>query len=236
MLNIAIDGVAGAGKSSVAAELAKRLNIYHFNTGLIYRAIACEYMLKFGDKFPPICDLDFFGSESVPRSIKELVKKISIDVKFVDGKQVCIVNGSHVFDEKILRHEKTSAFTPNISTYFPVRDVVRRIQRKFALENNCVMEGRDIGRVVLPNASYKFFLTATVEERALRRYKQLNGQEDYKNILNAIEKRDFEDKNRKEGALIPAHNSIIIDTTEKSFEEVVSFCLNKINEKMAQKL
>ena len=233
MLNIAIDGVAGAGKSSVAAELAKRLNIHHFNTGLIYRAIACEYMLMFGDEIPPFCDLD---SGAMPNSIKKLVDKISIDVKFINGKQVCIVNGNHVFDEKVLKHEKTSAFTPNISSYFRVRDVVRRIQRKFALENDCVMEGRDIGRVVLPNASYKFFLTATAEERALRRFKQLKGQEDYKKILEAIEKRDFEDKNRKEGALIPAHKAIIIDSTKKSLEEVVAFCLDKIKEKKARKL
>ncbi len=232
MLNIAIDGYAGAGKSSVAKELAKRLNIHHFNTGLIYRAIACEYMLKYGDKFPTFIDL---GSGSVPNSIKELVKKISIDVKFINGGQICIVNG-HVFDEQVLRHEKTSAFTPLISPFPQIRDVVRRIQRKFARENDCVMEGRDIGRVVLPNATFKFFLTATAEERAKRRFAQLNGAEDYKKILNAIEKRDYEDINREEGALIPARNAIMIDTTQKSFEEVVSLCLNKVNDKQRQKL
>jgi len=232
MLNIAIDGYAGAGKSSVAKELAKRLNINHFNTGLIYRAIACEYMLKYGDKFPPICDL---GSGTVPNSIKQLVKKISIDVKFLDNKQICVVNG-HVFDEQVLRHEKTSAFTPLISPYPQIRDVVRRIQRKFARENDCVMEGRDIGRVVLPNATYKFFLTATAEERAKRRFNQLNSVEEYEKILEAIKKRDYEDINREEGALIPAKNAIMLDTTEKTFEEVVSFCVNRVNEKQRQKL
>lgn len=232
MLNITIDGFAGAGKSHLAKELAKNLNIHHFNTGLVYRALACEFMVKYGENCPIIQDLN--GS-SCPSVIKEFVKGISIDVKFADGKQYCVIN-KHVFDEETLRHEKTSAFTPKISPYFQIRDVVRRIQRGFARENDCVMEGRDIGRVVLPNATYKFFLTASAEERANRRFKQLGGVAKYEEILAGIQKRDYEDVNRKEGALIPAKNSIIVDTTNMNLEEVIKFCLEKINKNSHVKL
>ncbi len=232
MLNITIDGFAGAGKSHLAKELAKNLNIYHFNTGLIYRALACEFMVKYGDN---IIILEDFTNTGCPSVIKEFVNGISIDVKFIDGKQYCIVN-KHVFDEKTLRHEKTSAFTPLISPYFPIRDVVRRIQRSFARENDCVMEGRDIGRVVLPNATYKFFITATAEERANRRFKQLGGAEKYEDVLAGIKKRDHEDVNRAEGALIPAKNSIIVDTTKMNLEEVINFCLEKIDINSYRKL
>jgi len=146
MLNITIDGLAGAGKSQLAKDLAKELNLYHFNTGTVYRALACEFMRKFKQKI-------------TLENLKEIVKSTEFKVEFVDGQQICKVNGC-VFPEKLLRSEKTSMFTAQISSNPLIREMVRKIQRDFASTHNCIMEGRDIGRVVLPNATYKLFLTA----------------------------------------------------------------------------
>ena len=213
MLNIAIDGMAGAGKSQLAKDLAESLNIYHFNTGNVYRSLACHYLATFGNQISK-------------ESIKEFVNSIKVDVVFKDKQQICYVNGQDY--TKDLRTVKTSTFTAEISPYVKIRNVVRAIQRDFAKKNDCVMEGRDIGRVVLPDASYKFFLTASVEERAKRRFKELSGKESYEEILKSIQKRDFEDINREEGALIPADNAIKVDTSYMTIDEMLRFCQMKI--------
>ena len=211
MLNIAIDGMAGAGKSELAKNLAKSLHIYHFNTGNVYRSLACHYLSIYGNELS---------------KVTEFAKQIKVKVSFEKDMQICYVNDKTYI--KDLRTVATSSFTAKLSPFVEIRDIVRSIQREFAKNNNCVMEGRDIGRIVLPNANFKFFLTASVTERAKRRYKELNGKETFEEILKAIEKRDFEDINREEGALIPAKNSIKVDTSLMNVEEVLKHCLNII--------
>ena len=216
MLNITIDGVAGSGKSTLADELSKRLNLAHFNTGSVYRAIACHYLFSVGD----------VANEKL---IDVFVKNLDVKVWFEGDNQICIVNGQDYSKE--LRTERTSSFVSKISPYVQIREVVRKIQREFAKNNDCVMEGRDIGRVVLKNARVKLFLTASPEVRAKRRFNQLQGEEKFEDILEEIKQRDFEDINREEGALIPAKDAVTVDTSMQTLEETTVQCLKIIARK-----
>ena len=216
MLNITIDGVAGSGKSTLAKEIAKRLNIAHFNTGNVYRAIACEYMAVFGKKV-------------TDNNVERFASNVDIRVEYQNDQQICLVN-NHDYGAK-LRTEEISSFVAKVSPYKAIRELVRKIQRDFASTNDCVMEGRDIGRVVLPFATCKLFITASLEERARRRFAQLEEGADYEEVLKELEKRDFDDVNRAEGALIPAENAVIVDSTFMNLEETVDHCLNIINTK-----
>jgi len=216
MLNITIDGMAGSGKSTLADKLAKKLNLAHFNTGNVYRAIACHYLFSIGDNV----------SEKL---INSFVKNLDVKVWFEGDNQVCNVNGNDY--SKDLRTEKTSGFVSKISPFVQIREIVRKIQREFAKKNNCVMEGRDIGRVVLKNANVKLFLTASPEVRAKRRFDQLKGNDDFESILQEIKQRDFEDIHREEGALIPAEDAIIIDTSFQTLQETTDQCLKIVAEK-----
>lgn len=213
MLNIAIDGLAGSGKSSLAKNLAKALNIHHFNTGNVYRAIACEY-------------LNQFGEEVTENNISKLLENIDVQVQFVNDKQVCLVNGRDY--EKDLRTEKTSSFVPKISHFSALREVARKIQRDFALENNCVMEGRDIGSVVLKDAQFKIFLTASAEVRADRRFKEVKDESTYEEVLDEIKKRDYQDMHREDGALTITEDSIVVDSSNMNKEQVLDHCLKII--------
>jgi cytidylate kinase len=219
MLNITIDGTAGCGKSTLAKELSKSLGVYHFNTGSVYRAIACEY-------------LHAFGEEITQKNIDSLVKNFDMKVFFENDRQVCLLNGHDYQNE--LRQEKTSVFVPKISPYPQIRELVRKIQRDFAKENSCVMEGRDIGRVVLTDAQFKFFLTADLKVRAERRFKELKGVVSFEDVYKDMKKRDEEDINREEGALIPAQDAIIIDTSDKNVEQTTNLCLQMINTKKSE--
>ena len=216
MLNITIDGTAGCGKSSLAKELSKSLGVYYFNTGSVYRTIACEYLHKFGN----VVSYD---------NIVKLASSLDADVHFEKGEQICLVNGTNYQNE--IRLERTSVFTPQIACFNEIREVVRKIQRNFAKTNNCVMEGRDIGRVVLKDAKFKFYITADLKVRAERRFKQLGSDANFDQVLKDMEKRDFEDINREQGALIPADDAIIIDTSDKNLEETTKECLDIINAK-----
>ena len=216
MLNITIDGTASSGKSTLAKELAKRLGIYHFNTGSVYRAIACEYLHKYGE-------------EISKDKIVLFAKSLKANVVFENGEQICYMNGNN--HAKELRTEKTSSFVAKISPYVEIREIVRQIQRSFAKANDCVMEGRDIGRVVLKDAGFKFFVTADIEVRARRRYNDVKDEATFEEVLVEMKKRDEEDINREEGALIPAENAIIIDTSDKTIEQTTNICLNLIQKK-----
>lgn len=213
MLNIAIDGTASSGKSTLARELAKKLDVYHFNTGSVYRAVACEYLHNVGEEI---------SKERVVAFAKGLKAK----VVFENGEQICYMNGNNYAKE--LRTEKISSFVAKISPFVEIREIVRQIQRDFAKENNCVMEGRDIGRVVLKDAEFKFFITADIEVRARRRYNDVKDEATFEEVLFEMKKRDEEDINREEGALIPAENAIIIDTSDKNIEQTTNICLNYV--------
>ena len=220
MFAVTIDGKAGCGKSTLADELSKQLNLKKFNTGAVYRGITCEYKKVYGELEPEIAQIEDF------------VKTLNVEVVFDGFVQKVIVNGTDY--TYFLRDEGISNFVAKVSPFNEVREKVRQIQREFANNNDCIMEGRDIGTVVLPNAQCKLFITASSEVRAQRRYDQLKQTPDcpsYEEILEEINERDFKDINREHGALLPAKDSIIIDNSNETLEQTVERCKNIILEK-----
>ena len=220
MFNVAIDGVAGCGKSTIADKLSERLKIKKFNTGLVYRAITCEYLKRYGQTKPN------------KKNIDALVKDLKVKVLFDGEKQKVYVN-SNDYNE-ILRDEVVTMTTPLVSGHDNVREKVREIQREFAKENDCIMEGRDIGRVVLKDADCKLFLTATPKVRAERRFEQIkkSGEDiSFEEVLKDIEKRDKEDREREHGAMIPAEDAIIVDNSCETLSETLDRCEKLILEK-----
>lgn len=223
MLNIAIDGVSGAGKSTIAEAIAKTLNIKKFDTGAIYRGFACEYL-----------------SQNLPNPTNEIMDKFvqssSVEIFFEDTKQHVVINGKDYTNS--LREEKISYYSSIISPFPVLREKVLDLQRKFARENDCVMEGRDIGSIVLPNANVKFYLTASVNVRAQRRLKQLQESGmagDYEEILNKLKDRDYNDLTRKIAPLKKMPDAIEIDGSELTIEQVVEKCLNIIRLKIEKR-
>lgn len=215
MLNIAIDGYVGSGKSTLANEIAKKLSLKKLDTGAIYRSIACEYRKNF----------DFLiNAENVER----LVKNLKIEVVFEKGVQHVKINGNDYFHH--IREEEISILTSQISPYISIRDKVLAVQREFASKYDCVIEGRDIGTVVLPKANFKFFLTGSEEVRAQRRYDQIKDKQhiSFEQILKDLKQRDYNDTHRKVAPLIPAEDAIIIDTTNLTLEETVDKCIDII--------
>lgn len=224
MFAVTIDGKAGCGKSTLADELSKNLKLKKFNTGAVYRGITCEYKKQYGFKIEPTLEV-----------IKEFVKKLDVKIEFEDFTQKVIVNDTDYTPD--LRKEEISNFVAKVSPFNEVREKVREIQREFAKNNDCIMEGRDIGTVVLPDAKCKLFVTASAEVRAQRRFNQLKDTENaptYEEILEEINERDFKDINREHGALLPAIDSIIIDNSEETLEETILRCERIIKEKQAE--
>ena len=162
MFSITIDGKAGCGKSTLAEELSKKLNFKKFNTGAVYRGITCEYFKRYGKQTPN------------EQNIKDFVKNLHVEVEFEGNAQQVIVNNSNYTPR--LRDEEVSNFVAFVSPFDEVREKVRQIQREFAKKYDCIMEGRDIGTVVLPNAQCKLFVTASNEVRAQRRLEQLKNE------------------------------------------------------------
>lgn len=222
MINIAIDGVAGCGKSTLAEQLAKRLKVKKFNTGMVYRAITCEYMSR-------------YSRDTLPNKkiIDEFLKNLKVEVVFDDFTQIVIVNGNDY--SSILRQEEVSKLTPLISGFDNLREQVRKIQREFANNNDCIMEGRDIGRVVLKNATIKIFLCASDEVRAKRRYAQLvdlPNAPSFEQVLEDIKQRDKEDREREFGTMLPADDAIIVDNSNQTLEQTIDYCVELINQKI----
>lgn len=208
-LVIAIDGPAGSGKSTIAKELAKRYNILHLNTGSMYRAFALFCINN---------NVDFNNEQNVDK----IIDMIDLQIKFQNGEQIDLLQGEVV--THLLRSENVSKASSIISQFAKVRHKAVQIQRKVASEINVVMEGRDITSVVLPDADFKFFITATVEERAKRRYKELieKGVDcDYDTIYNDVKQRDERDIGRKVSPLVVVSDAVVVDTTNLSIEQVV---------------
>lgn len=219
MFNITIDGKAGSGKSTIAQGLSERLNIKKFNTGAVYRGIACEYLKQYKDKKP------------TKKIINDFEKSLFIEVEFVDGVQNVVVNGTNF--TPFLREEKVSNATPFISGYDNLREKVREIQRAFAKKNDCIVEGRDIGRVVLKDAQCKFFFTASATARAERRFNQMKEENvSLETIKEDIEKRDEMDTDREFGAMLPANDAIIIDNSNYTIEQTLDICQKIIEDKL----
>ena len=218
---IAIDGPAGAGKSTIAKRLAKELGYYYVDTGAIYRTVA--YFLDLLGVSPK--DVD-----GVERYIDELTIEIQYDE---EGKQHMLMNGMDVTDE--IRTQDISQKASLVSAHAVVREVLLDMQRDVAKAHNVIMDGRDIGTVVLPKADVKIFLTASSEVRAKRRTDELlaKGQEAvYETVLKEIQQRDYQDTHREIAPLKMARDSIKLDTSELDIEGVVAAMKRIVGEKI----
>lgn len=220
MISIALDGPAGAGKSTVAKGVAKELGFIYVDTGALYRTVGLHFLRK-GITTELNCDID--GE----------LKEIAVDIKFVSGEQRVFLNGEDVSDK--IRTPEASMMASAVSAKPPVRAFLLEMQRKLARENNVIMDGRDIGTVVLPNATLKYFVTATPQERANRRYKELKekgADVDFKAVYDDIVTRDYNDSHREIAPLKPAEDSIMFDTTGNTLEQSIELLKKSIKERL----
>ena len=216
--NIAIDGPAGAGKSTIAKILAKELGYVYVDTGAMYRAIAVFYM-------------DRCVAYDDEESVNSLIPEIDIRIEYKDGIQQVILNGENVTGR--LRTEEVGKMASRTSAYPKVREKLVELQQNLAKTTSVVMDGRDIGTKVLPDADLKIYLTASAKARAKRRYDELvqKGEKcDYDVILKDIEERDYQDMHRKESPLTKAADAVEIDSSDMSIEEVVNAVKNLIKD------
>lgn len=219
MYNIAIDGPAGAGKSSIAKALSKKLGFVYIDTGAMYRAVAL-FFLENGIK------------DSSDNEIDNLLDKLDINIKYTDGEQRVFLNNVDVSDK--LRQEEIGKLASRFSAVKSVREKLVALQRKLAKKENVIMDGRDIGTVVMPNADLKIYLSAGSKVRAKRRYLELiekgfdRAALDEKAIENEIIKRDEADMNREISPLKKAEDAYYMDTSDMTFDEVVSKILDMV--------
>lgn len=216
-INIAIDGPAGAGKSTIAKMVSAKLGYIYVDTGALYRTIALfitENNIADGD-------------------IEQALEKADVSLKFIDGVQRVFLGGRDVSDH--IRTPEISMAASRTSAIPAVRKYLFGTQQKIAAENNVIMDGRDIGTVVLPDADVKIFLTASAEERANRRYRELSQKSDcptYQEILDDIVKRDHQDMNRETAPLKQAEDAVLLDTTELDLEQSAQAIIDIINNKL----
>ena len=221
--SIAIDGPAGAGKSTIARRLAKELGFYYVDTGAIYRTVAY---------FMDLLGISPKDADGVERYIDELTISIEYDE---EGVQHMIMNGMDVSDD--IRTQDISQKASLVSAHGVVRDVLLDMQRDVAKQHDVIMDGRDIGTVVLPKATVKIFLTASPEVRAKRRTDELiaKGQKaDLDKVLAEIKQRDYQDTHREVAPLKMARDSIKVDTSEMDIEQVVSTIREIVMKKVAK--
>ena len=221
--NIAIDGPAGAGKSTIARSAARNLGFLYVDTGAMFRAIAL-YLLR--------NEVDIQNTESLLKALDE----ISIRIVYSDGEQQIILNDENV--TAYLRDEKVGNMASLSSAHPKVREKLLQLQRDLAKENDVIMDGRDIGTVVLPNADVKIYLTASVEERAKRRYLELinKGQDaDLEKIKEDIRTRDYQDMNRTTAPLRQADDAVVIDSSSMTITEVMDKIIDAFQESLKLK-
>ncbi|HCR43733.1 MAG TPA: (d)CMP kinase [Ruminococcaceae bacterium] len=220
MVAVAIDGPAGAGKSTIAKRVAEKLGFIYVDTGAMYRAVGL-YMLENGVLQK--------GSGCICAALNE----ISVSIAFASGVQRVMLCGRDVTDS--LRSESVSMAASNVSSIPAVRSFLLDSQRGIAAENNVVMDGRDIGTVVLPDAEVKIFLTASPEERAKRRYDELlsKGEKaDYQSVLSDLKKRDMNDTTRAAAPLAQAEDAVRIDTTGNTLGQSVAVVLDAVGKRL----
>ena len=220
MINVAIDGPAGAGKSTVARAAAAKLGYIYVDTGALYRAVGV-YCLR--------NNITTNDAEGVGAALDN----IKVELKFIDGVQHVFLNGDDVSTE--IRLPEASMAASNVSAIPAVRAFLFDLQRNIAANNNCIMDGRDIGTVVLPDAKVKIFLTADDEERAMRRYKELKEKGSdvtFQEVLDDLRVRDYNDSHREIAPLKPAEDSVIINTTGYTLEESIDMIVKTVEEKL----
>ena len=214
--SVAIDGPAGAGKSTIAKRVAKEKDFIYIDTGAMFRAMAIHFLR---------CGIAADDHEK----ISEAVKDVNVTISYVNGEQQVFLNGENVTGQ--LRTEEVGNMASASSVNGDVRKKLLELQRKLAASANVVMDGRDIGTVVLPNADVKVYLTASVEVRAQRRYKELleKGQiADLEQIKKDIEERDYRDMNRDIAPLRQAEDAVLVDSSYMTIDENVQAILNLI--------
>lgn len=220
--NIAIDGPAGAGKSTIAKAAAKELGFIYVDTGALYRAVALEIMSR---------GIKTDEKEKITECIKSLGMGY-FSLRFIDGVQHVFAGEKDVSDE--IRTPEVSMGTSAVSAIPEVRGFLFDLQRKIAEENSVIMDGRDIGTVVLPNADLKIYLTASAEERAKRRFRELSEKPDcptFEQVLADIKQRDYNDMNRAVSPLKRAEDAVLADTSDLDLENAVLLVISMIKEK-----
>ncbi len=216
MLNIALDGPAGSGKSTVAKIIAKKLDILYLDTGAMYRACALK-CLKEG--------VDVTDKEKV----EKIITDIDLEIRYENGTQITVLDGENVSSD--IRKAEVSMLASTVSAHKCVRLKMVEKQREIAASMDCVLDGRDIGSYVLPNAKYKFYVTADSEVRAKRRYKELIERDekvDFDALHEEIKQRDYNDSHRDFAPLKKADDAVVIDTSDISAEEVAEKILSYV--------
>ena len=216
IIRIALDGPSGSGKSTIAKRLSSKLNILYLDTGAMYRATALK-AISLG-----VDTLDEKG-------VLKFIDDINLEIKYINGAQHTYLDGEDVSDK--IREPHVSMAASNISSLKCVRLKMVDMQRKIAGEMSCVLDGRDIGSYVLPNADFKFYITASVDVRADRRFKELmlkGHKVDFEQLKQEIEQRDYNDKTRDFAPLTKAADAIEIDTSFMNVEQVIGKVISYI--------
>ena len=217
--NIAIDGPAGAGKSTIAKQLAKELSFIYVDTGARYRSMALYFMRN-----------DIAKEDEA--AISDACKTVEVSIAYENGEQQVLLNGENVSKE--IRKEEVGKMASATSVYKEVRKKLVELQQKLAADKDVIMDGRDIGTCVLPNAQVKIYLTASVETRAERRYQELQEKGaacDLEVIKKDIADRDYQDMHREISPLKQAEDAILVDSSDMGIEEVVETIKNIYREK-----
>ena len=220
MFKVAIDGPSGAGKSTIARAAAKTLGFIYIDTGAMYRTAALA------------CIAENIDIRNSPEDAIKIVNNISIDIEYKDGEQRIFLDGEDVSDK--IRTPEISMGASAVSAIGKVREKLVAIQRDLAGTKNVIMDGRDIGTHVLPDADVKIFLTASPETRANRRYKELTEKGisvEYSDVLADIIKRDHDDSTRAVSPLKQAEDAVLADTSELTFDESLKLVTDIINQK-----
>lgn len=220
MISVAIDGPSGAGKSTVSKALSKKMGFIYIDTGAMYRTLAYKAISS---------NIDISDTEAV----KNMLSATSLDIKHFEDGQHMFADGVDV--TAYIRTPQVSMGASAISAIPFVRQWLLDTQRNFALSNNCIMDGRDIGTVVLPDASVKIFLTASDESRAKRRYKELVEKGEnvtFEEVLSDMQLRDKNDSSRECAPLVAADDAILVDTSELTFDETVKKIQKIITDKV----
>ena len=215
---VAVDGPAGSGKGTITKRIEKELGFLNLDTGAIYRCVALQTLR------------DNVGLEDEEK-ITKIANEIDIKVDNIGEQDIILLNGEDVSKE--IRNKEVTAIVSQVSSIIPVRKKMVELQRKLAVGKNVIVEGRDIGTVVFPNADIKIYLDASEDVRAKRRYeenKQNGIDTTYEEVLENVKMRDYNDMHKKFGALKKADDAIVIDSTNLTIDEVVEKVKNIINE------
>ena len=220
-INIAIDGPGGAGKSTVARAVAKQLGFIYVDTGAIYRAIGLKFVRT--------------GKSFTNENIISVLPGTELSLTHIDGEQHIIIDGEDV--SSLIRTQEISSAASKVSAVPEVRAFLLDLQRDIARKNNVIMDGRDVGTVILPNAEVKIFLTANVEVRARRRHRELMAKgletpDTFERVLKEVAERDKADSERATAPLKPAEDAVLVDTSDMAFEQSVQTVINIIRRKV----